>query len=94
MLVSDMIYTPKSTTVSSGIGAVYSARFMDVDAMVKDASRHGKIAGSIHGSGKGVLETSHYDKEVILIFLQCFILNPQQLESRGLTATFSGFWGA
>ena len=94
MLVSDMIYTPKSTSVSSGIGAVYSARFMDVDAVVKDASRHGKIAGSIHGSGKGVLRTCHCDKEVILIFGQGFILNRQQLESRGLTAPLSAFQNA
>ena len=46
----------------------------------------GKIPGSIHGSGKGVLPTRHCDKEVILIFWQGFILNPQQLESRGLSA--------
>ena len=55
MLVSDMIYAPKSTSVSSGIGAVYSARFMGVDAVVKNASRNEEVAGSIHGSGRGLL---------------------------------------
>ena len=35
----------------------------------------GKIAGSIHSEGNGVLPPCHCDKEVILIFWQGFILN-------------------
>ena len=54
----------------------------------------GKIAGSIHGSAQGVLQACHCDKEVVLIFWQGFILNPQQLESRGLAACFIGIWDA
>jgi hypothetical protein len=54
----------------------------------------GKIMRSIQGSGKGVLQACHCDKEVILIFWQGFILNWQQLESRGLTACFIGIWNA
>jgi len=53
-----------------------------------------KIAGSIHRSGKGVLQTCHCDREAILFFWQGFILNWQQLESRGLTARLIGIWNA
>ena len=34
---------------------MYSARFMGVDAVVKNASRNEEVAGSIHGSGRGLV---------------------------------------
>jgi hypothetical protein len=57
-----------------------------------DSSMHrwkGKIMRSIQGSGKGVLQDCHCDKEVILIFWQGFILNYNNSNRQAPRASFS-----